>query len=443
MAIYDKINISKKLSILLIISLGVYMKKFLSIVLSLLMVFSIVSCAKKSTGEVANADSAVANVEEEATGVAQVNTADAGEKIIKIGVFEPQSGQNGGGGKQEVYGIRYANMIYNTITIGGEEYKIVLDEVDNQSNDTEAVSAAQKLVADRVNVVLGSYGSSVSIKAGPHFRKAEIPAIGCSCTNVQVTKGNDYYFRVCYLDPFQGRIMAQYAKKHNYNKVAVITELGDDYSTGLGKSFEDGCKELGIEVVSHHEFQKNEQDFNSILTKIKSANPEFIFAPSSIVTAPLILTQARALNINCQIGAGDTWENGTIITNAGDAANGIVVSTFYEAKSKEEAEGEEAVFLNGVNGDGNGFLEYLKSQDPKEEMIPAVSALGYDSYLAAYKAIEKAGSLEGPAIRDALAELSFTGVTGDISFNSDGDAIKNTAYIKEVSEGQFVFKEKV
>ena len=122
--------------------------------------------------------------------------ASSGSKVIKIGVFEPQSGDNGAGGKQEVLGIQYANSVKPTVTINGEEYKIELDIQDNQSSTDKAVSAAQQLVADKVSVVLGSYGSGVSIAAGSTFADNKIVAVGCSCTNPQVTADNDFYFRV-------------------------------------------------------------------------------------------------------------------------------------------------------------------------------------------------------------------------------------------------------
>ena len=158
----------------------------------------------------------------------------SGDKVIKIGVFEPLTGENGGGGLHEAMGIRYANMVYPTVNIGGEEYKVELVEVDNKSDKTEAVSAAQKLVSEKVSAVIGSYGSGVSIAAGPTFESAKIPAIGATCTNPQVTLGNEYYFRVCFLDPFQGTIMANYAIQNNIKTAAVLTQLGDDYSSGLG-----------------------------------------------------------------------------------------------------------------------------------------------------------------------------------------------------------------
>lgn len=119
------------------------------------------------------------------------SSSESDEKVIKIGVFEPTTGENGGGGFQEVLGIRYANKMHPTVKIGDEEYKVELVEVDNKSDKTEAVNAAQKLVSDKVSVVLGSYGSGVSIAAGQIFADAKIPAIGCSCTNPQVTQGKD------------------------------------------------------------------------------------------------------------------------------------------------------------------------------------------------------------------------------------------------------------
>lgn len=174
-----------------------------------------------------------------------------GSKVIKIGVFEPQSGDNGAGGKQEVLGIQYANSVKPTVTINGEEYKIELDIQDNQSSTDKAVSAAQQLVADKVSVVLGSYGSGVSIAAGTYFANAKIPAIGCSCTNAAVTAGNDYYFRVCFLDPFQGSVMASFAMdEFGAKKAYVLSMLGDDYTVGLAKNFVKAFEEAGGEIVA-------------------------------------------------------------------------------------------------------------------------------------------------------------------------------------------------
>ena len=158
----------------------------------------------------------------------------AGGKTIKIGVFEPASGDNGAGGKQEVLGVEYANSLAPTVEIGGETYNVELVEVDNQSSTDKAVTAAQELVSKKVSIVLGSYGSGVSIAAAPTFQSASIPAIGCSCTNPAVTEANPYYFRVCFLDPFQGSVMANFAKdEFSAANAYVLSMLGEDYGSGL------------------------------------------------------------------------------------------------------------------------------------------------------------------------------------------------------------------
>ena len=388
------------------------MKKFIALTLSAcLTIGALAGCGSSSSSSSGSTEQA------------------SGENVIKIGVFEPQTGENGGGGLQEVYGIRYANQVYPTVEIGGTEYTIELVEVDNKSDKTEAVTAAQKLVSEGVVGILGSYGSGVSIAAGDIFAEAGIPAIGCSCTNPQVTSGNDWYFRVCFIDPFQGTVMANYAIQNGYESAAIITQLGDDYSSGLGSYFKSSFEEHGGTIVAEEQFQTNQSDFKAILTNIKAANPDIIFAPSSITTAPLIIKQAREMGITSVIAAGDTWENATIIENAGADAEGIVLSTFYDEAAP--ANDEAASFLTG-------FKEYLTSIG-EPDVIPAVSALGYDAYLTLVQAIKDAGSTDPAAVRDALVNVQVTGVTGDIKFDENGDADKSLAFIKTVKDGQFQF----
>ena len=223
--------------------------------------------------------------------------------------------------------------------------------------------------------------------------------------------------------------MANYAFQNGAKSAAVITQLGDDYSSGLGSFFKDAFAKLGGEIVSEEQFQTNQTDFKAILTNIKAANPDIIFAPSSITTAPLIIKQARELGITATIAAGDTWENSTIIENAGKDAEGVVISTVCD--EAEPANDEAAAFIKG-------FKEYLV-KNKQEDIIPAVSALGYDSYLAAIKAIETANSTDTTAIRDALKGIQIDGVTGSITFNETGDANKDIAFIKTVKDGKFQF----
>lgn len=353
---------------------------------------------------------------------------------IKVGVFEPVTGENGGGGSQEVLGIRYANKQVPSVTIGDKEYKIELVEVDNQSDKTAAVTAASQLITSGVVAVLGSYGSGVSIAAGATFESAGVPAIGCSCTNPQVTLGNDFYFRVCFLDPFQGTVMANYAyATKGCQKAYVIYQNGDDYSTGLANYFMQAYKG---EVVGQSTFNTNESDFNAYITAAKAANPDVVFVPSSIQTASLFIKQAREAGLDCAIMAGDTWENQTIIDNAGkDNATNVYLSTFFDENDSGAAE-----FVKG-------YKEFLNSDSANlnlnggNDVVAAVSALGYDAYMTLVEALKKVdpANVNSVAIRDALKTVSFTGVTGSISFDENGDAKKDTAFIKEMADGAFKF----
>ena len=363
------------------------------------------------------------------------------DDVIKVGVFEPLTGENGGGGVQEAQTAKYANELRPTVTIDGKEYTVELDEVDNKSDKTEGVTAAQKLVSDGVVGILGSYGSGVSIAAGPTFQEAKIPAIGISCTNPQVTLGNDYYFRVCFLDPFQGSVMAQYAYEDlGLKNVAILEQLGDDYSSGLAGFFEKQFTALGGTITTTQEFQTNQSDFKAALTEVKASGAEALFAPSSIATAPLVIKQARELGLEIPIMAGDTWYNTTSIDNAGaDNCEGVAVSTFFD-----EADDTPAVadFVKGYKAWLNEDKDRI-SRNGGNDKIVGNSALMYDGYNVLLDAIEAAGSTDGEAIRDALASSNYDGVTGNITFDENGDANKDTAYIDVIKDGAFVFEKTV
>lgn len=369
--------------------------------------------------------------------VTGLSTTAMGADVIKIGVFEALTGENGGGGVQEAQAADYANEMRPTVTVDGVEYTVELDIVDNKSDKTEAVTAAQKLVSDGVSVVLGTYGSGCAIAAGPTFAEAKIPAIGASCTNPQVTTGCEYYFRVCFLDPFQGSVMAQYAWDEGYTKVAVIDQLGDDYSTGLANFFVKKFTELGGEIVTDQQFQTNQSDFKAILTEVKASGAEAIFAPSSITTAPLLIKQARELGIEAPIMAGDTWYNTTIIDNAGaEYTEGVVCSTFFdEADTSSQTTVD---FVTGYKAWLNEDAKRIEKNGGNDDIV-GNCALMYDAYNVACDAIEAAGSLDGEAIKDALAALEAEGVTGKITFDANGDAEKDTAYIDIVKDGKFEF----
>ena len=215
------------------------------------------------------------------------STAAADGDVVKIGVFEPASGDNGAGGKQETLGIQYANYVTPTVEIGGKEYKVQLEIVDNESSNDKAPSAAATLVSAGVSVALGSYGSGVSIAGSDTFKEAGIPVIGVTCTNPQITEGNTHYFRICFLDPFQGTVLANFASDNfGAKKAYVLTKLGDDYSTGLGHYFTEAFEALGGEVIEET-FQEGNSDFTSYITSAKNEGAEVFFAPSSTEVAAL------------------------------------------------------------------------------------------------------------------------------------------------------------
>ena len=396
------------------------MKKFLAMILALVMALSLVACGSKDNGQ-------------------QPSGSDAsGDKVVKIGIFEPTSGQNGAGGKKEILGIEYANTIKPTVTINGEEYTVQLITADNASDASKAPTAAQTLISQGVSVVIGTYGSACAIAAGDLFKDAKIPAIGTSCTNPQVTLDNDYYFRVSYIDPFQGAVMANFANKEKGSvNCALIIESGDDYSAGFGNYFQQEMERLGGKATVL-EFQKGEADFSTIMASIKSAGYDGIFAPVSIETAAMIISQARDAGITCPIMAGDTWDDISIAQRTGDKATDIFFSAFFDADDTSNEAGK--AFVDGFKAWVAADKTRIENNGGTADAISSVTPCGYDAYMAAVHAIEAANSTVGSDIQAALTTLQVSGlVTGDLSFDENGDAVKTYAVIKTIKDGQIVY----
>jgi len=348
---------------------------------------------------------------------------------VKLGVFEPMTGANAAGGAMEVEGLKLANELYPSVKVGDKEYKIDLVVVDNKSDKVEAANAAQRLVdQDKVNVVLGSWGSSLSMAAGPIVKDKKIPAVAMSATNPLVTKGNDFYFRVCFIDPFQGTVMANYAfKETKAKKAVIIREVSNDYSVGLARFFADAFKKLTNDpnaILAELNYNTNDQDFTAQLTTVKSMKPDVIFAPGNYTESALIIKQARELGITAPFLGGDTWEAPEFVDVGKAAVDGAVLSTFFATEVPITPTSKE-------------FLEAYRKKYNKEPA--AVTALGYDGYLVVRAAIERAGSLDGTKIRDALLQTKqFPGAAGFITFDENRDATKS-AVIKQVKGGKFAF----
>ena len=347
----------------------------------------------------------------------------SGGNVVKIGVFEPATGDNGAGGKQEVLGMQYANQETPTVEIGGVEYTVELEIVDNESSNDKAPTAASTLVGSNVSVTLGSYGSGVSIAASDVFKDAGIPVIGVTCTNPQVTEGNTHYFRICFLDPFQGTVLANFADTNfGAKKAYILTKLGDDYSVGLGYYFKEAFTALGGEVVEDS-FPEGNSDFTSYITSAKNAGAEVFFAPVSTEAAANIIEQAASQGLGIPMMAGDTWDSNVILNAAKGKDVQIYVTTFYQ-------EGGNETFDNGIKEWLNNNSTAM-SNNGGDDTVAAVTAMGYDAYYVALEALKAAGSTDPTAVNEALWKVSYTGVTGQIAFEStNGDAVRDTAYVK-------------
>lgn len=351
--------------------------------------------------------------------------APADSNVIKIGVFEPLTGANGAGGADEYDGIKLANKLYPTVL--GKTIQLVA--VDNKSDKVEAANAATVLAQkEKVNAVIGSWGSSLSMAGGPIFQEAKIPAVGVSCTNPAVTQGNEFYFRVCFLDPFQGTVNAKYAfDTLKAKKVAIIREVSNDYSVGLAKFFVDEFVKLSgdpASIVGTSDYNTGDQDFTAQLTNLKKFNPDVIFAPGNYTESALIIKQARALGMTAQFLGGDTWDYQEFLNVGAQAVEGATFSTF---------------FANDVpiNKTSEAFLKAFRDEYKKEPA--AVSALGYDAYLVILDAITRANSADPEKIREALTTTKdFEGSAGTITINAERNADKDAVF-KTVQGGKFTF----
>ena len=347
------------------------------------------------------------------------------EGVVKIGVFEPASGDSGAGGKQEMLGMQYANTVQPTVEIGGETYKVELVYADNGSSTDKAPSAAQQLVSESVSVVLGSYGSGVSIAGSQYFADAGIPAIGVTCTNPQVTAGNSHYFRICFLDPFQGTVLANYAfKELGAHTAYCLAELGNDYDVGLCHYFQQAFEAMGGMVISDT-FPTGNSDFTSYLSNATAIGAEVFFCPVSIAYSSQIISQAAGQNVSYPILGSDTLDNNKVAEAAKGTNVKVIITTFYQ-------EGGSPEFDEGFKAWLNSDSEYL-TNNGGNDMISAVSVMGYDAYFTALEALKAAGSTDSKAVLAALPSVKLTGVTGEIAFDETGDAIRDSAYIKSVN----------
>ncbi|MDO5132598.1 MAG: ABC transporter substrate-binding protein [Eubacteriales bacterium] len=390
------------------------MKKFIVSLLAGALALGLVACG--GSGSTTSASS------QSSGDAAAADSGSASGDVIRIGVFEPSTGDSASGGKKETLGMQYANKTTPTVEVGGTTYQVELVYADNGSSSDKAPSAASELIGKDVSLVLGSYGSGVSMAGGPKFEEAGLAAIGVTCTNPNVTAGNDYYFRICFLDNFQADVLASFAmEKFSAKKAYCLGENGNEYDQGLIAFFTKVFEGAGGTVISDS-FPTNNSDFTSYLNKAKSEGADVIFTPVSIAYAKQIMEQAASLSIEIPFLGSDTLDDNMVLEATAGTNLKLYVSTFYQ-------EGGDEAFDAGIK-------EYINSDSAAltanggNDTISAVTAMGYDAYYVALEAIKAAGGPDKAAIKGAIGSVTYDGVSGSIAFDEQGDAVRDTAYIK-------------
>jgi branched-chain amino acid transport system substrate-binding protein len=307
--------------------------------------------------------------------------------------------------------------------------KVVLSIEDDRNLPSETANAVSKLInQNKVVAIVGSVASKCTLAGAPIAQAAKVPMISPTSTNEAVTKVGDYIFRACFIDPFQGTVMAKFAytvlKARN---AAMMFDLGNDYTKGLAENFKKGFEALGGKIVASETYGVNESDFSGQLTRIKSAKPDVLFLPDYYNSVGLQARQARQLGITATFLGGDGWDSAELVPIAGSAIEGGMFSNHYAPGSKEPV--ADAFYKN-----------YLKRFGAAPD---ALAALAYDACLVVGNAITKSGSLNSTAIRNAMAATKdLTGVSGVLTFDASRNPIKS-AVILEVKGGKFVYRDTV
>ena len=355
-------------------------------------------------------------------------TGGGGDKV-RIGVFMSLTGDTANFGISSTNGIKMAaDEVNATGGINGKQIELLVQ--DDRSDASEAATIVTKFVTqDQVHAILGEVASSRSIAAAPIAQNAKIPMLTPSSTNPEVTKKGDYIFRSCFIDPVQGAAIAQFgARTLNAKRGALMVDRKNDYSTGLEKVINEVFTRLGGQIVVTQSYQAADQDFNAQITSIKGANPDIIFVPGYYGDVGLFAKQARDKGITVPIIGGDGWDSPSLYQIGGAALNGCYFSNHY---SPDDADPLVQKFVNDYKS------RYGTVPD-------ALAATAYDAARIMFDAIKRANSLDGAAIRNALAATrEFPGVTGKVTFNENRDAVKPIVMIKIEDGGKFVVAERV
>ncbi len=357
-----------------------------------------------------------------------------------------ESGGAAGGGGGEILVGEYGSLTGSEATFGKSTHEgitMALDEInanggvngrkikllteDDQSKAEEAANAVTKLISqNNVIAVLGEVASSNSLAAGPICQSNKVPMISPSSTNPAVTEKGDYIFRMCFLDSYQGESMANYVTRQlGMKTAAILIDVKSDYSTGLAHFFKNQFVKNGGRIVAEQSYAKGDNDFRSQLTAIKSANPQMIFVPGYYSDIGQIAIQSRDLGITQPLVGGDGWESPQLIEIGGKALEGCFYSNHY--------------FPGDPNPNVQTFVQKYKERFGATP--GALAALGYDAARVLADAMKRAGKVDGPAIRDAIAATKgFAGVTGSITLGPDRNPQGKKLVIVEIKDGQLTLK---
>ncbi|MFI5264211.1 MAG: ABC transporter substrate-binding protein, partial [Candidatus Kapaibacterium sp.] len=297
------------------------------------------------------------------------------------------------------------------------------------SKQEEATSAVQKLINhDKVVALLGEVASSRSRAGGQIAQQAKIPMISPASTNEEVTKIGDYIFRICFIDPFQGEAMANFAMKTLHAKrAAILLDTKQDYSIGLANSFRETFKKNGGVEVGEQAYSSGDKDFRAALTSIRASNPDVIFIPGYYSEVSLIVRQARELGITCPLIGGDGWDSSELTKGAEQQFNNTYFSNHFSTEDPDPA-----------------VQNFIKKYKAKYNTNPdAMSALGYDAALILADAMKRAGSTDPQKLRDAIgATKDFSGVTGSITIDAERNA-KKPLTILQIVDGKYHFAQRI
>ena len=309
--------------------------------------------------------------------------------------------------------------------VNGRKIKVLTE--DDQSKAEEAANAVTKLISQNgVLAVLGEVASSNSLAAAPICQSNKVPMITPSSTNPEVTKKGDYIFRVCFTDDYQGENIARYAAQQlHIKRAAILTDVKNDYSTGLTTTIERIFTSLGGQIIAKQSYANLDSDFRSQLTAIRQANPEAIFVPGYYTDVAQIAIQARDLGMKQPLLGGDGWESPKLIEIGGKALNGCMYTNHY--------------FYADPSPIVRNFVQ--KYKDRYGAIPDGMAALGYDAARVLADAIKRSKKLDGPSLRDAIASTrSFAGVTGTITIGPERNAVGKKLVIEEVKDGQLALK---